>query len=61
MELITYKSFVTYEQQGTRLLIPDVYCNGLYWLSKIEELTKSLHCINLIGDTTRSVKAYNKT
>ena len=52
--------FVTYEQQGTRLLVPDVYGDGLYWLAKMEELAKSLHCTKLIGGTTRNVKAYNK-
>ena len=54
------KGFVTYEQQGTRLLVPDVYGDGLYWLAKMEELARSLHCTKLIGGTTRNVKAYNK-
>lgn len=54
------KGFVTYEQQGTRMLVPDVYGNGLYWLAKMEDLAKSLHCTKLIGGTTRNVKAYNK-
>ena len=54
------KGFVTYQQQGTRLLVPDVYGDGLYWLAKMEELARSLHCTKLIGGTTRNVKAYNK-
>ena len=52
--------FVTYIHQGDRLLVPDVYGNGLYWLAKMEELAKSLHCTKLVGGTTRNVKAYNK-
>ena len=52
--------FVTYQQQGDRLLVPDVYGNGLYWLAKLELLAKSLHCTKLVGGTTRNVKAYNK-
>lgn len=52
--------FVTYQHQGTRLLVPDVYGDGLYWLAKMENLAKSLHCTKLIGGTTRNVKAYNK-
>lgn len=54
------KGFATHLQQGTRLLVPDVYGNGLYWLAKMEELAKSLHCTKLVGGTTRNVKAYNK-
>lgn len=29
------KGFVTYIHQGTNLVVPDVYGNGLYWLVKI--------------------------
>lgn len=54
------KGFVTYIHQGDRLLVPDVYGNGLYWLAKMEDLAKSLHCTKLVGGTTRNVKAYNK-
>ena len=54
------KGFVTYLHQGTRLLVPDVYGDGLYWLAKMETLAKSLHCTKLVGGTTRNVKAYNK-
>lgn len=54
------KGFVTYLHQGTKLLVPDVYGDGLYWLAKMETLAKSLHCTKLVGGTTRNVKAYNK-
>jgi len=54
------KGFVTYIHTGDTLMVPDVYGNGLYWLVKMEELAKSLHCTRLLGGTTRNVKAYNK-
>jgi hypothetical protein len=54
------KGFATYIHQGDRLLVPDVYGSGLYWLAQMESLAKSLHCTKLIGGTTRNVKAYNK-
>lgn len=54
------KGFATHLQQGTKLLVPDIHGNGLYWLAKMEELAKSLHCTKLVGGTTRNVKVYNK-
>lgn len=54
------KGFATFQKQGTRLLVPDVYGNGLYWLEKMEQLARSLGCTTLVGGTTRNVKAYNK-
>lgn len=54
------KGFITYSIVGDKLLIPDLYGDGKYWLAKAIELGRELGCTKLVGGTSRNVKAYNK-
>ncbi len=54
------KGFMTYLVLDKLFVIPDVYGDGKYWLSRAIEMAKSLGCTKLRGGTTRNVKAYNR-
>lgn len=54
------KGFISYAIQGDKLVIPDLYGDGKFWLEKALELAKTNGCTKLLGGTRRNPKAYNK-
>lgn len=54
------KGFISYAIQGDRLLIPDLYGNGKFWLDYALTLAKEKGCTKLVGGTRRNPKAYAK-
>lgn len=54
------KGFISYAIAGDKLLVPDLYGDGKYWLEKALEFARQNGCTKLIGGTRRNPKAYEK-
>lgn len=54
------KGFISYAIQGDKLLIPDLYGDGKFWLDYALKLAKEKGCTKLLGGTRRNPKAYEK-